>query len=96
MDFSEPRLYNAPSLHTVNMCLFLPYFYSPSTLEKTEQERADVNDFAHDKRRDELPQLWASRGMVSMDTLHARIGMERNPAEHYPVLVSIVQAHAYL
>ena len=55
------------------------------------QEIADIRDYSVEKRREELPQLWASRGVVNMDALQAHIGRERDPARLYLVLVSVLQ-----
>jgi len=55
------------------------------------KEAADVRDFPRPKREAEMPQIWAYRSAVTLDALHARIGVERNAMESLPVLCTVLQ-----
>lgn len=55
------------------------------------KEAVNVQEFPKKKRETEMPQLWAFRSAVTLDALHARLGVERNSTEHWPVLCTILQ-----
>jgi hypothetical protein len=54
------------------------------------KETADVSDFPQPKRASDMPQLWAYRSAVTLDALHARIGVQRDAMEQLPVLVTVL------
>jgi len=54
-------------------------------------ETADVSGFPIQKRKAEMPQIWAYRSAVTLDALHARLGQERQAAKLYPVLQTTLQ-----
>jgi hypothetical protein len=55
------------------------------------KETADVRDFPKNKRKAEMPQVWAFRSAVTLDALHARMGVERDASYRLPVLCSALQ-----
>jgi len=54
-------------------------------------EAADVRSFPREKREQEMPQLWAYRTPVTLDTLHVRMGVLRDAQESLPVLTTVLQ-----
>merc|ERR1740121_1284285 len=54
-------------------------------------EQADLRSFPKEKRESEMPQLWAYRTPVTLDSLHARMGVLRNAQETLPVLTTVLQ-----
>uniref|UniRef100_A0A7S1FB82 RZ-type domain-containing protein n=1 Tax=Noctiluca scintillans TaxID=2966 RepID=A0A7S1FB82_NOCSC len=59
------------------------------------KESADVREFPTPKRASEMPQLWAYRSAVTLDALHARVGVERQAMETLPVLCTVLQQPLY-
>ena len=55
------------------------------------KETADVRDFPKDKRKAEMPQVWAFRSAVTLDALHKGMAVEREAAKTFPVLCSTLQ-----
>jgi len=55
------------------------------------KETADVRDFPKDKRRDEMPQVWAYRTPVTLESLHATMGVQRDASTRLPVLSTVLQ-----
>jgi len=55
------------------------------------KEAADVRDFPRHKREAEMPQLWAYRTPVTLDMLHARMGVVPDAQQKLPVLCTVLQ-----
>jgi len=55
------------------------------------QEKADVRDYPREKREKEMPQLWAFRTPVTLDLLHARLGVQQRVQDTFPVLMAVLQ-----
>merc|ERR1740121_573469 len=54
-------------------------------------EQAELRSFPKDKREADMPQLWAYRTPVTLDSLHARLGVFRDAQELLPVLTTVLQ-----
>jgi hypothetical protein len=54
-------------------------------------ETADVQGFPKHLRNQCMPQLWAFRDAVTLDSLHQRIGMQPDAKETLPVLCTVLQ-----
>jgi hypothetical protein len=59
------------------------------------KETADVRDFPMAKRAAEMPQVWAFRANVTLDALHARMGVQRDQDKTLQVLPNVLQQTYY-
>jgi len=55
------------------------------------KEAADVRDFPRHKREAEMPQLWAFRSPVTLDTLHKYLSQHSSAQAAFPVLCTVLQ-----
>jgi len=59
------------------------------------KEVADVKDFTMEIRTKRMPQIWAFRGQVTLEALHARMAKLEKPRVTYPVLSNILEQQYY-